>query len=62
MSEMFLILKVTYLNGYADNSTPFKVRNNMADVIKALEEIREDLLNWFANSEISKIPINVVHF
>ena len=42
---MFLILKAAYLNGYADNNTPFSVRNNIADVIKALEEIGEDLLN-----------------
>ena len=54
MSEMSLILKATYLNGYADNSTPFRVRNNMADVIKALEEIREDLLDWFSNNEMKQ--------
>ena len=26
------------------------VRDNIADVIKALEEIEEDLLNWFLNN------------
>ena len=39
--DMFLILK-----------TIFVVRNNIADVIKALEEIGEDHLNWFLNNEM----------
>ena len=38
---MFLILK-----------TIFVVRDNIADVIKALEEIGEDHLNWFLNNEM----------
>ena len=35
-----------------DDNTPFLVRDNIAGVIKALEEIREDLLNWFLNNEL----------
>ena len=54
MCEIFLILKATYLNDYADNNTPFRVRNNIADVIKALEEIGEDILNWFSNNEMKQ--------
>ena len=46
MCHMFLILNATYFTGYADDSTPFVVRDNIADVAKALEEIWEDLLNW----------------
>ena len=49
---MFLILKATYFTGYADDNTPFVVRNNIADVIKALEEIGENLLNWFSNNDM----------
>ena len=34
MCDMFLILKVTYFTGYADDNTPFVVTDNIADVIK----------------------------
>ena len=49
---MFLILKGTCFTGYADDNTPFVVRDNITDVIKALEEIGERLVNWFSNNEI----------
>ena len=39
MCHMFLILNATYFTGYADDSTQFVVRDNIADVVKALEEI-----------------------
>ena len=40
-----LILKATYFTGYADNNTPFVVKDNIANVTKALEEIGENILN-----------------
>ena len=52
MCDMFLILKGTYLTSYVDDNTPFVVRDNIKDVIKALEEIGESLVNWFLNNEI----------
>ena len=52
MCDMFLILKAIYFAGYADDNTPFAVRDNIADVTKALEEIRKVLLNWFLNIRI----------
>ena len=52
MCDMFLILKATYFTGYADDNTPFVVRNKIADVIKALEEIGENLLDWFSNNDM----------
>ena len=51
--DLFLILKVTYFTGYADDNTPFVIRDNIADVIKALEKIGENILNWFSNKEVS---------
>ena len=50
--DMFLILEGTYFTGYADDNTPFVVRDNIKDVIKALEEIGENLLSWFSNNEM----------
>ena len=52
MCDMFLILNTTYFSGYADGNSPFVVRDNIADVIKALEKIGENILNWFLNNEI----------
>ena len=52
MCDMFLILKSIYFIGYADVNRLFVVRDNIADVIKALKEIGEDLLNWFLNNEM----------
>ena len=51
--DLFLILKVTYFTGYAHDNTPFVIRYNIADVIKASEKIGEILLNWFTNKEVS---------
>ena len=49
---MFLILKTTYLTGYADNDTPFLVRDDITDVIKALDETVQNLVNWFSDNEM----------
>ena len=51
MWNMFLILNTTCFTGFSDDNTPFVVRDNIAHVIKALEEIGENLLNWFPNNE-----------
>ena len=52
MGDMFLILKPTYITGYADDNTPFVVWENITDILKALEEIGGNLVNWFLNNEI----------
>ena len=52
MCEMFLILKATCFTGYADDNTPFVVKDNIADVIKALEEIGQGVLSWFLKNEM----------
>ena len=44
MRDMFLIIKTTYFTGYADDNTPLVVRDNITDVMKAVEEIGEILL------------------
>ena len=44
MFDMFLLLKTTYFTGYADDNTPFVVKYNTADAIKALEKIGENLV------------------
>ena len=49
---MFLILNTTNFTGYVDDNTPFVIRDNIAGVIKALEEIGENLVNWVSNNEM----------
>ena len=51
MCGIFLNLKTTYFTGYADDNTPFVVRDNITDVIKGLDEIGENLVNWFSSNE-----------
>ena len=60
MCDMFLILKGTYFTGYADDNTPFVVRDNITNVIKAFGEIEETLVNWFSNNEM-KLNTNKYH-
>ena len=60
MCGMCLILKVTYFTGYTDDNTTFVVRDNTADAIKTLEEIGENLVNWFLNNEM-KLNTNFAH-
>ena len=52
MCDIFLILNATYFTGYTDDNTPFVVRDNIADVIKALVETGENLINWFSNNRV----------
>ena len=46
MYDIFLTLKTTYFTGCADGSTPFMVRDNITYVIKVLEIIGENLVDW----------------
>ena len=49
---MFLILKTTSFTGFADDNTPFVVRENTTNVIKALEDIGENLIKGFSDSQM----------
>ena len=60
MCGIFLNLKTTYFTGYADDNTPFVVRDNIANFIKSLEETGEKILNWFSNNEM-KLNTNKCH-
>ena len=55
---MFLFLPETQFIGYADDNTPFVVRDNIPDVISALSEIGEKLSIWFSNMQM---PPSVEH-
>ena len=40
---------VTY---YADDSTPYIVENNVADVLEKLTNITQRFVTWFANNQV----------
>ena len=46
------VFKKKYFTGHANDKTPFVIRDDIADVIKALEEIAKNLVNWFWNKEM----------
>ena len=52
MCDMFLILKTTSFTVYADDNTPFVVRENTTNVIKALDDIGENLIKWFSENQM----------
>ena len=56
MRDTFLMLKTIYFTGYADDNKT----DNKTDVIKALEEIGENLANRFSNNE-TKLNIDKCH-
>ena len=47
-----MILKATSFTGYGDDNTPFVVRENTTNVIKALEDIGENLIKWFSGNQM----------
>ena len=52
MCDMLLILKTTSFTGYADDNTQFLLRDNTTNVIKALEEIVDNLIKWFSDNKM----------
>ena len=47
---MCLLLHGVQSTSYADDITYFLVKDNIADVISALEEVGEKLLIWFSHN------------
>ena len=50
--DMFLVLHEAQFTGYAHDNTLFVVKDNIPDVISALEEIGEKLLIWFSDNRM----------
>ena len=41
---------------YADNNTPYVVKNNMRSVIKSLENTSVELYAWFSDNQMKANP------
>ena len=51
--DTLLFLRETQFTGYADDNITFVVRDNIPDVMSALEEIDEKLLIWFSDNQMN---------
>ena len=52
MCYMLLILKTTSFTCYADDNTPFVVKENTTNAFKAFENIGENLIKWFIDNQM----------
>ena len=52
LADLFFIIKDIDIASYADDTTPFIVENNIENVIASLEQVSEDLFNWFKNNRL----------
>ena len=52
MCYMLLILKTTSFTCYADDNTPLVVKENTTNVFKAFENIGENLIKWFIDTQM----------
>ena len=52
LADLFFIIKDIDITSYADDTTPFIVENNIENVIASLEQVSEDLFNWFKNNRL----------
>ena len=52
LADLFFIIKDIDIASYRDDTTPFIVENNIENVIASLEQVSEDLFNWFKNNRL----------
>ena len=52
LADLFFIIKDIDIASYADDTTPFIVENNIKNVTASLEQVSEDLFNWFKNNRL----------
>ena len=52
LCDIFLILQTASFTSYADNNTPFVVRDSISNVTTALQEIGENFVSCFSNSQM----------
>ena len=50
MADLFFVIKDRDIAGYADNSTPFILENNIDNVIASLEQVSDALFNCLKNN------------
>ena len=54
LADLFFIIKDIDIARYADDTTPFIVKYNIETFIASLEQVSEDLFNWFKNNRLKR--------
>ena len=54
LGDLFFIIKDIDIARYADDTTPFIVKDNIENFIASLEQVSEDLFNWFKNNRLKR--------
>ena len=52
MNDIFLVLHTTHFSGYADGNTFLVFRDQIKDILLALQKVGEKLLIWCSNSKM----------
>ena len=56
VSDLFSVLSDVEFASYADDNTPYVVKNNIRSVIKSLEKTRVELFEWFSDKQMKANP------
>ena len=60
VSDLFSVLNDVEFASYADDDTPYVVKNNIKSVIKSLENTSVELFKWFSNNQTKGNPTNFI--
>ena len=60
-SDLFCVVKDIDIASYADDSTPFIVKNSIDNVIASLEKVSDALFNWFKNNRLTENDVDKCH-
>ena len=56
VSDLFSVLSDVEFASYADDNTPYVVKNNIRSVIKSLENTSVELFEWFSDNQMKANP------
>ena len=56
VSNLFSVLSDVEFASYADDNTPYVVKNNIRSVIKSLENTSVELFEWFSDNQMKANP------
>ena len=59
-SDLFSVLNDVEFASYAEDDTPYVVKNNIKSVIKSLENTSVELFKWFPNNQTKGNPTNFI--
>ena len=54
--DLFSVLSDVEFASYADDNTPYVVKNNIRSVIKSLENTSVELFEWFSDNQMKANP------